>query len=49
MDKGLWIVGTWVGMDKGLWIVETGEGMDKGLWIVAIENSRSMISQGILF
>ena len=36
-------------MDKGLWIVETGEGMDKGLWIVAIENSRSMISQGILF
>ena len=36
-------------MDKGLWIVETGEGMDKGLWIGAIENSRSMISQGILF
>ena len=36
-------------MDKGLWIVETGEGMDKGLWIAAIENSRSMISQGILF
>ena len=49
MDNGLWIVETGKGMDKGLWIVETGEGMDKGLWIVAIENSRSMISQGILF